>query len=59
MVAALSVRACVRASVRPSVRASVRHTFVRSISLKRIEGNLMKLDTLIEGHEENCRMQDP
>ena len=26
---------------------------------KSIEGNLMKLDTLIEGHEWNCRMQKP
>ena len=25
---------------------------------KSIEGNLMKLDTLIEGHEGNCRMQE-
>ena len=26
---------------------------------KSIEGNVMKLDTLTEGHEENCRMQEP
>ena len=26
---------------------------------KSIEGNLMKFDTLIVGHEENCRMQEP
>ena len=25
---------------------------------KSIEANLMKLDTLIEGHEGNCRMQE-
>ena len=26
---------------------------------KSIEGNLMKLDTVIEGYEGNCRMQEP
>ena len=26
---------------------------------KNIEGNLMKFDTLIEGHKKNCRMQEP
>ena len=26
---------------------------------KSIEGNLMELDRLIEGHEGNCRMQEP
>ena len=26
---------------------------------KSIEGNLMKLDTLIEGYKGNCRMQEP
>ena len=26
---------------------------------KSFEGNLMKLDTLIEGYKENCRMQEP
>ena len=38
-----------------SVRLS--HFCLEHIS-KNIEGNLMKLDTLIEGHEENCRMQE-
>ena len=52
MVAALSDRP----SVRPSVQPPVRHTFVRNISLKR---NFMKFDTLIEGHKENCTMQEP
>ena len=26
---------------------------------KSIKGNLMKLDTLIEGYKENCKMQEP
>ena len=38
---------------------SVRHTFFPNHISKIIEGNLMKLDTLIEGHEENSRMQEP
>ena len=38
-------------SVRPS------HCCLEHIS-KSIEGDLMKLDTLIEGHEENCTMQE-
>ena len=41
--------------VRPSVRPS--HFCPEHIS-KSIEANLMKLDTLIEGHEGNCRMQE-
>ena len=49
-----------RRFVRPSDRASVRpsHFCPEHIS-KSIEGNLMKLETLIEGHEGNCRMQEP
>ena len=47
-------RAYSRHFARPSVHPS--HFCPEHIS-KSIEGNLMKLDTLIEGHEENCRMQ--
>ena len=42
----------VRQSICPS------HFYPEHIS-KSIEVNLMKLDTLIEGHEGNCRMQEP
>ena len=43
-----------------SIRLSIRllHFCLEHIS-KSIEGNLMKLDTPIEGHEGNCRMQEP
>ena len=44
-------RAYCRRFVRPS------HFCQEHIS-KSIEGNLMKLDTLVEGHEGNCRMQE-
>ena len=40
----------------PSIRPS--HFCPEHVS-KSIEGYLMKLDTLIEGHEENRRMQEP
>ena len=40
--------------VHPSVRLS---HFCLDHIFKSIEGNLMKLDTLIEGHEGNCKMQ--
>ena len=40
----------------PSIHPS--HFCPEHIS-KSIEGNLMKLDTLIEGHEEHCRKQEP
>ena len=43
-------------SVRPSDRSSV--TLCPEHISKSIEGNLIKLDTLIEGHEGNCRMQN-
>ena len=49
-------RAYSRRFVRPSVRPS--HFCPQHIS-KSIDGNLMKLDTLIEGFEGNCRMQKP
>ena len=49
------VRPTVCPSVRPSIRPS--HFCPEHIS-KSIDGNLMKLDTLIEGYEENCRMQE-
>ena len=34
------------------------HVCLEQIS-KSIEGNLMKLDTLIDIHEGNCRLQEP
>ena len=40
-----------------SVGPSLSHLCPEHIS-KSIEVKLMKLDTLIEGHEENCRMQE-
>ena len=40
------------------VQPSVRHTCPKHIS-KSIEGNLMKLDTLIEGYKDNSTMQEP
>ena len=43
-------------SVRPSVHPS--HFYPEHIS-QSIEGNLMKIETLIEGQEENCTMQEP
>ena len=43
-------------SIHPSVRPS--HFCSEHIS-KSIKDNLMKLDTLIEGHEENSTMQEP
>ena len=49
-------RLFVHLSDRPSVCPS--HFCLEHIS-KSIEGNLMKLDTLIEGHEGNCRKQEP
>ena len=49
-------RRFVRLYVRPSVRLT--HFCLEPIP-ESIEGNLMKLDTLIEGHEENCIMQEP
>ena len=42
--------------VRPTVRPS--HFWSEHIS-KSIEDNLMKLSTLIEGHEENFTIQEP
>ena len=46
--------------VRPSVLWSIclSHFCPEHIS-KSIEDNLMKLDTLIEGYQENFRMQEP
>ena len=49
-------RAYSRLVVRPSVRLS--HVCPEHIS-KSTVGNLMKLDTLKEGNEGNCRMQEP
>ena len=43
-------------SVRPTVRPS---HFCPELISKSFKGNLMKLDTLIEGHKANCRMQEP
>ena len=47
----------------PKGRAYSRCFVCRSIRpehiSKSIEGNLMKLDTLIDGHEGNCIMQEP
>ena len=40
----------------PSIRPS--HFCLEHIS-KGIDNNLMKLDTLLEGHAGNCRMQEP
>ena len=53
-------RAYSRSFVRPSDCPSIcpSHFCQEHIS-KSIKGNLMKLDTLIEGHEWNCRMQEP
>ena len=48
----LFVRLSICLSVHPS------HFCPEHIS-KSIEGNSMKLDTPKEGHEENCRMQEP
>ena len=41
-----------------SVRLTVCHFCPEHIS-KAVKGNLMKLDTLKEGNEGNCRMQEP
>ena len=41
----------------PALSVHPSHCCPEHIS-KSIEGNLMKLDTLIEGHEGNCRMQE-
>ena len=53
-------RRFVRPSHSPSVHLSVRplHFCPEHIS-NSVQGNLMKLDTLVEGHEGNCRMQEP
>ena len=45
-----------RRFVRPSADPS--HFCPEHIS-KSIEGNLMTLDTLVEGHKKNCKMQEP
>ena len=46
-------------SVRPSIHPSIRPShFCRKHISKNIEVNVMKLDTLIEGHDENCRIQE-
>ena len=43
-----------------SVHLTVRPThFCPEHISKSIKDNLMKLDTLIEGHQGNCRMQKP
>ena len=52
----LSVHPSIHPSIYPSIHSS--HFFPENIS-KSIEGNLMKLDTVIEAHEEDCRMQEP
>ena len=64
IVAALSLRPSVCPSVRPSIHPSIHPSgrpsnFCPEHISKSIEGNLMKLDTLIEGREENCTMQEP
>ena len=52
IVAALSIHLTICLSFRPS------HFCPENIS-KSIEDNLMKLDTLIEGHKGNFKMQEP
>ena len=42
-------------SICMSVHPFVRHTFSPKRISKSIEGNLMKLDTLIKGQEQNAR----
>ena len=52
-------RAYSRRFVRPSDRTSGRHTFCPEHISKSIEGNLTKLNALIESRKGNGRAQNP